>query len=101
MRWLDRLFFNLLLKPQIADTEVQEAEVRESGIDWTLARPVHLTDEDSDDMPFASPEGQVREWKISRKGVAQFLADALHAREYVGQSVALSGAGTFVSQQPA
>ena len=93
LRWVDSLFFSLLLKPQIADTEVQELEVRDSGVDWVLAQPVHLTDDDSDEMPFASADGQVREWKISRKGVAQFLALAAQAPEYVGQSVALSGAG--------
>ena len=93
LRWVERLFFGLLLKPQIADTEVQEIEVRESGVDWVLAQPVHLTDEDSDAMPFASADGQVREWKISRKDVGRFLALAVHVPEYVGQSVALSGAG--------
>ena len=93
LRWLERLFFSLLLKPQIADTEVQELEVRESGVDWVLAQPVHLTDDQSDEMPFASVDGQVCEWKISRKGVARFLALAAEATEYVGQSVALSGAG--------
>ena len=93
LRWVERLFFGLLLKPQIADTEVQELEVRESGVDWVLAQPVHLTDDESDEMPFASADGQVREWKISRKGVARFLALAAQAPEYVGQSVALSGAG--------
>lgn len=91
LRWVERLFFSLLLKPQIADTEVQELEVRESGVDWVLAQPVHLTDEESEGLPFASSEGEVREWKISRKGVAQFLADATLAPEYVGHSVALSG----------
>ncbi len=93
LRWMDRLFFGLLLKPQIADTEVQELEVRESGVDWVLAQPVHLTDDESQEMPFASAEGQVRDWKISRKGVAEFLALAAQAPEYIGQSVALSGAG--------
>ena len=93
MRWVERLFFSVLLKPQIADTEVQELEVRDSGVDWVLAQPVHLTDDDSDEMPFVSADGQVREWKISRRGVAQFLALAAQAPEYVGQSVALSGAG--------
>ena len=87
------MFLSLLLKPQIADTEVQELEVRDSGVDWVLAQPVHLTDDDSDEMPFASADGQVREWKISRKGVAEFLALATHVPEYVGRSVALSGAG--------
>ena len=71
----------------------QELEVRDSGVDWVLARPVHLTDDESDDMPFASADGQVREWKISRKGVARFLAFAAQGPDYVGQSVALSGAG--------
>ncbi|MFW2387902.1 MAG: NAD(P)-dependent oxidoreductase [Polyangiales bacterium] len=93
LRWLDRLFFNVLLKPQIADTEVQEIEVRDSGVDWVLAQPVHLTDDESDAMPFASAEGEVREWKISRKDVGRFLAFAVQAQEYVGRSVALSGVG--------
>jgi len=93
LRWVERLFFGVLLKPQIADTEVQELEVRDSSVDWVLAQPVHLTDEDSDEMPFASADGEVREWKISRKGVAEFLALAAQVPEYVGQSVALSGAG--------
>jgi len=91
LRWVDRLFFSLLLKPQIADTEVQEIEVRESGVDWVLAQPVHLTDEQSDEMPFASADGEVRGWKISRKGVAQFLARAVQTSDYVRRSVALSG----------
>jgi uncharacterized protein YbjT (DUF2867 family) len=93
LRWLDRLFFGLLLKPQIADTEVQELEVRESGVDWVLAQPVHLTDDDVAEMPFASADGEVREWQISRKGVAQFLALAAQTPDYVGRSVALSSAG--------
>ena len=89
--------FSLLLKPQIADTEVQESEVRESevresGVDWVLAQPVHLTDDASDEMPFVSADGQVREWKISHKGVGRFLALAAQEPDYVGQSVALSGA---------
>jgi hypothetical protein len=84
--------FSLLLKPQIADTEVQESEVRESRVDWVLAQPVHLTDDASDEMPFVSADGQVREWKISRKGVGRFLALAAQEPDYVGQSVALSGA---------
>jgi len=96
LRWLERLFFSLLLKPQIADTEVQELEVRESGIDWVLAQPVHLTDEESDQMPFVSADGQVSEWKISRREVAQFLALAAQGHDYLGQSVALSGAGRVV-----
>jgi uncharacterized protein YbjT (DUF2867 family) len=92
LRWVERLFFSLLLKPQIADTEVQELEVRESGVDWVLAQPVHLTDDDTNEMPFASADGEVRGWKISRKGVAEFLAFAAQAPDFLGQAVALSSA---------
>lgn len=92
LRLAERLFFGLLLKPQIADTEVQELEVRESGVDWVLAQPVHLTDEEDREMPFASTDGEVREWKISRKAVAQFLAFAAQAPDYLRRSVALSSA---------
>jgi len=72
---------------------VQELEVRESGVDWVLAQPVHLTDDDAAEMPYASADGEVREWKISRKGVAQFLALAAQTPDYVGRSVALSSTG--------
>ena len=92
LRLVDSLFFNLLLKPQIADTEVQELEVKQSGVDWVLAQPVHLTDDVVDAPPFASLEGEVREWKISRKSVARFLASAIQDASYLGKSVALSGA---------
>ena len=95
LRWIDSLFFSLLLKPQIADTEVQELDVRDSGVEWVLVQPVHLTDDEADDMPFTSPTGEIRDWKISRKGVARFLVHAAQSREYIGQAVALSGGGAL------
>lgn len=93
LRFVDSLFFSLLLKPQIADTEVQELDVRESSVDWVLAQPVHLTDDEADTMPFASDSGEVRDWKISRRGVARFLARVAQTSEYTRKAVALSGAG--------
>ncbi|QSQ25520.1 SDR family oxidoreductase [Pyxidicoccus parkwayensis] len=90
LKW--KLLFSLLLKPQIADTEVQEREVRESGLDWVLARPVGLTDEAATDAPFASPEGVARGMSVSRKSVGRFLVEAVAGTKYIGQSVALSAA---------
>lgn len=84
-----RLMFALLLKPQIADTEAQEREVRASGLDWVLAQPVNLTDVDGDRL-FASPDGETRRMKISRKCVAEFLARAAGTADFVGRTVALS-----------
>lgn len=91
LRLLDRLLFSLLLAPQIADTEAQEELVRGSDLEWVLAQPVHLTDGDGADMPFTSTEGEVRGWKVSRRGVARFLAEAIQSCGCTGRSVALSG----------
>jgi len=93
LRWVDSLFFSLLLKPQIADTEVQELDVRESDVDWVLAQPVHLTDDENDTMPFASDSGDRRGWKISRRSVARFLARVAQTSDFTGKTVALSGGG--------
>lgn len=90
--FLYRLFFKLVLKPQIADTERQEQVVRASGLDWVIAQPVNLTDRPDMEEAFASPDGEVRGMQISRKRVGRFLAEALENARYVGRSVALSAA---------
>lgn len=89
--WLYRLMFGLLLKPQIADTEVQEREVKQSGLDWVIAQPVNLTDAVLDDAPFVSAEGDTRTMKVARRQVGRFLADAVHGPGFVGRTLALSG----------
>lgn len=88
---VDRLFFSLLLKPQIKDTQSQEHIVRESGVDWTLAQPVHLTNLSDDKPPFLSVAGKTRQMRVARQSVARFLADAATTKQYIGQSVAVSG----------
>lgn len=87
---LYRLFFKLVLKPQIADTEQQEQVVRASGLDWVIAQPVNLTDKPEMEAAFASPDGEVRGMQISRKRVGRFLAEAIQSATYVGRSVTLS-----------
>jgi putative NADH-flavin reductase len=89
--FMDKLFFSLLLKPQIADTELQNAEVAASGLDWVIAQPVHLTDGEEDVPPFVSTEGETGNMKVSRKSVGRFLADAVRSAAFVRKSVALSG----------
>jgi putative NADH-flavin reductase len=88
---VNRMFFALVLAPQIADTERQHAEVAASDLDWVLVQPVHLTDAASDDMPFVSTEGATERMKISRTSVGRFLAHAVTNPAFVHRSVALSG----------
>ena len=91
LRLIERLFFSLLLKPQIEDTEVQELEVRSSDVDWVLVQPVHLTDDEVDDMPFVSVDGQVQQWTVARGSVGKFLSHAAYTSEHSRQNVTVSG----------
>jgi uncharacterized protein YbjT (DUF2867 family) len=87
----DRMFFELLLKPQIADTEVQNSVVADSGLDWTLVQPVHLTDGSDDAQPFVSATGEVGSLKVTRNSVGRVLAQAATTPTFVGKSLAVSG----------
>lgn len=87
---LYRLMFRVLLKQQIEDTEAQEREVRASGLEWILAQPVNLTDDDGQERILASAEGETARMKISRRSVARFLAQTAATMRHAGRSVALS-----------
>jgi putative NADH-flavin reductase len=90
LRWADALFFKLLLKPQIEDTEIQSRVVEESGLEWVMVQPVHLTDDPNAEMPFASTRGDTASMKVSRRSVGRFLAHAVADAGLVHKSVALS-----------
>ena len=88
--WLDRMFLNLFVKPQIDDTEIQERFVRGSDLEWTIVQPVHLTDADSSEH-FMSTDGRTRGRSVSRRGVAHVHADLLERSALIGQTVSVSG----------
>lgn len=92
LRLLDKIFFEALLKPQILDTERQESLVKNSGLNWVLAQPVHLIDKNSEEEIFASAEGLTQKPSITRKSVAKFLSNAVETERFNYQSVALSAA---------
>lgn len=85
-----KLTFSLLLRPQIKDTEVQEVLVRTSGLDWTLVRPVGLTDEDVARSPKVSLTDEIVSMEISRSQVAAVEAEAITRPDWVGATVSLS-----------
>ncbi|TKJ23422.1 NAD(P)-binding oxidoreductase [Blastococcus sp. CCUG 61487] len=84
-----RLVFALLLRPQIADHEVQEDVVRSSGLDWTLVQPVYLTD--GDEPAVLTTDGSVEGMKVSRRAVGGVLARLATGGDDVGRCVAVSG----------
>lgn len=87
----DRLFFAVLVKKQMADTELQERIVRSSGLDWTLVQPVHLNDQPDGPEPFWSTTGETRKMKISRTVVGRTLSRAVTDPSLSHATLAVSG----------
>ncbi|GEK23592.1 NAD(P)-dependent oxidoreductase [Cellulomonas xylanilytica] len=85
-----RLVFALLLRPQIADTERQGAELRASGLDWVEVQPVNLTDEPWAGPPMTSTAGDIDGMRVSRAQVGWFLAQAVEDPTLARQTVAVS-----------
>lgn len=90
-------FFNwiilpLLLRNVFADKQVQEQYVTESGLDWTIVRPVFLTNRPR--------TGAYRHWvgqpppsitgKISRADVADFMLAQVADKTYLHKAPGLS-----------
>ncbi len=89
--WKDSLFFSLLLKPQIDDTELQERTVRASGLDWVLVQPVHLTDGETAGDAFWSTDGTTREMKVARATVGRTLAQVSTGTDLRQVTLSVSG----------
>jgi putative NADH-flavin reductase len=71
------------------DHDLQEQLLRQSDLDWTIVRPVMLTDKDSEE--YRAIIGKPTAGYISRKGVARFILDALESGKYVKEVVTLNG----------
>lgn len=85
------LMVDLLLKPAFADHVVQEQEVRDSGLDWVIARPSRLTNGEALGKYKATKELVSVPTAIARADVADFMLKACEGDEWLGQAVHLGG----------
>ena len=85
-----KFFLSVVIRPQVADHERQEALVRDSGLDWTVVRPVVLHDVATDAPAQADLDDQVASMKVSRDQVARVLADAVDRDDWHGRTVSVS-----------
>ncbi|OGC91779.1 hypothetical protein A2899_00720 [Candidatus Amesbacteria bacterium RIFCSPLOWO2_01_FULL_49_25] len=81
-----------MLKPAIDDKMNQERMVRESGLEWTIVRPLTLTDGPrlgkyrvGEDMEIAKTD------TISRADVADLMLKLVGGSEWVGKTVTVTG----------
>ena len=74
----------------LADRRQAEALVRQSGLDWTIARPVRLTDTPARGRWRTDPAASVGPFaRIARADAASALVQALSDPETVGQALLL------------
>ena len=85
-----KLTFRFVIGRQFADSARQEGLVRASGTDWTLVRPVSLTDQPADDGAHVSTDGDVRGMTVSRGQVARAVVDALADPRTAGATLSVS-----------
>src|SRR5437867_10258157 len=73
---------SFVLRNHMLDSLGMEEVVQDSGLDWTIARPPRLTQEQY--ATYRSREGAAprRGFSISRKAVAAFMLDAIEQKKY-------------------
>lgn len=83
--------FRLLLGHAYDDKSIQERLIRDSGLDWTIARPVILTNGPATGNFHVLADPETWRWGvISRADVGDFLVAQIEDRQYIGEAVVLT-----------
>ncbi|TWH28523.1 putative NAD(P)-binding protein [Isoptericola variabilis J7] len=90
LRW--KLTFRLVIGRQLTDSARQEDVVRASGLDWTLVRPVSLTDDDVAAPAHVTTDDSTVGMAVARSQVARAVADAVETPATVGATLSVSSA---------
>jgi putative NADH-flavin reductase len=89
MPFIGRLFIrNTKIWKAYLDHDRQEKALRGSNLDWTIVRPVMLTDKD--DASYKITDARATAPKISRKGVAKFILDSIEQEKYIRECVTVN-----------
>jgi len=79
---------SLILRNHMRDSRAMEQVVQASGLDWTIARPPRLTEEDYATYRSREDAAPKMGFSLSHKAVAAFMLDAIeqqkHFRKIVG-----------------
>lgn len=89
--FFEAVVLSFLLKAPFADHDRQERLVRESGLDWVIARPTRLTNGPRRKSYIATAELRKVPASISRADVADFLVTAAETDGWLHKAVQLGG----------
>src|SRR5438034_11177534 len=81
---------SFILRNHMRDSLAMEKVVQDSGLDWTIARPPRLTQEQY--TTYRSQEGAApkKGFSLSRKAVAAFMLDAIEQKKHFQKIVGLA-----------
>lgn len=89
--WYMRLIIKLTnFKLVFADHKQQEALLRQSGLDWTIARPVALNNKEHLGELRVSYQQTPAPFALSRHQLARFMVDCLANKDFVHKAPLLS-----------
>ena len=89
--WYMRLMIRLTnFKLVFADHAAQEALLRQSNLDWTIARPVALNNNETLGELVVSYDTTPSPFKMSRRQLARFLLNCLNSPAFVRKAPLLS-----------
>lgn len=86
--FFSKVIIPTLLKHAIADKEIQEQIIRESGLDWVIVRPGGLTDGPRTGKYRAGLDPSIS-GRISRADVAEFMLKQLDSDEFLNKTPAI------------
>jgi putative NADH-flavin reductase len=90
LRGLQFRFFQWLLRHHARDLSAMEALVRETGSEWTIARPPRLVQTAEEEYRAVSGSLPDRGSIVSFRAVARFFVDVVERREHLGEIVGLA-----------
>jgi hypothetical protein len=73
------------------DHTAQEALIKKSGLDWTIFRPMGLTNSQKIKSPIFTVHNTPKPtWWISRRHVAKIILDSIYQADTIGRCIILS-----------
>jgi len=81
---------SFIMRNHMRDSRAMEAIVQATGLDWTIARPPRLTQEDY--VTYRSRENAAPRmgFSVSRKAVAAFMLEAIEQKKHFHQIVGIA-----------
>ena len=85
-------FVRWILKHPLADKDIQEADLRASGLPLVIVRPTGLNNKPARRLEHVTTveNGPVPTSQISRADVATFMLEQMHSDRWLGKAVGIS-----------